>query len=321
MRIDVHAHFFPDALFAVLDRFNLAGPDVPRVLPAGDQPEALAARFAMMDTAGVEMQVLSISSMFPYLDRENDAVETAHRANDIYSDAVARYPERFAAFAALPMPHIDASLRELARTLDDLLMAGITIGPTVLGKSVAAAEFEPIYEELNRRAAVVFMHPCGNGACSPLVRDEGLTWPIGAPFEDTIFALHLIRRQIPIRYPEIKFIVPHLGGLLPLALDRLDDHAELFTLDPRHPPEPPSAIARRLWFDTVAHGSIAALRCAHAVFGASRLLHGSDYPFQLGDGYVRSVSYIRDAGFSATDTNAILSDNATRLLGFAAGKR
>ena len=321
MRIDVHAHYFPDALFAVLDRFKLAGPDVPRVLPAGDAPEALAARFAMMDEAGVQMQVLSISSMFPYLDREDDAVDTARRANDIYADAVSGNPDRFAAFAALPMPHVDASLREIARTLDDLHMAGITIGSAVLGKSVAAPEFEPIYEELNRRASVVFMHPCGNGACSPLVRDEALTWPIGAPFEDTIFALHLIRRQIPLRYPQIKFIVPHLGGLLPLALDRLDDHAGLFIPDPCDAPEPPSATARRLWFDTVAHGSIAALRCAHAVFGAARLLHGSDYPFQIGDGYRRSVSYIREAGFSAADTDAILSDNATSLLGFASGTR
>ena len=105
--------------------------------------------------------------------------------------------------------------------------------------------------------------------------------------------------------------MPHLGGLMPLILGRLDYHAPLFLTDVT---EPPSATARRLWYDTVAHGSVAVLRCAHAELGAERLLLGSDFPNQADDAYTRAVHFIRDAALPPADVEAILDGNATRLL-------
>ena len=150
-----------------------------------------------------------------------------------------------------------------------------------------------------------------------LIKDHLLTWPIGAPFEDTSFALLLIQRKIPSRYPKIRFIVPHLGGMLPLILERLDAHAHIFM-----PPdsERPSVTLRRLWYDTVGHGSIAALRCACAGFGAEHLVLGSDYPYQLHEQYKRAVTYAQDA-LSKDDADRILDRNAAELLNLAETKK
>src|SRR5262249_2938054 len=110
-----------------------------------------------------------------------------------------------------------------------------------------------------------------------------LTWPIGAAFEDTMFVTHAIRRQIPLRYPNIKIIVPHLGGALAALVNRIDSHKSMFAPDS---PEPPSTTMKRFWYDTVAQGNARGLRLAREVFGADRLVYGSDYPYQLHGQYL-----------------------------------
>ena len=168
-----------------------------------------------MDMGGVDMQILSVSSQLPYLEREGDAVDAARLGNDIYAEVVKKYPQRFAAFACTPLPHIAASIEEIGRALDDLGMVGITAGTTVCGRSIADPAFHEFFAELNRRKAVLFLHPMGDNAGSSLIESAKLTWPIGAPIEDTICLLQLMQAQIPARFPEVKIILPHLGGFAP----------------------------------------------------------------------------------------------------------
>lgn len=312
MRVDVHAHLYPAAYRAVMQRL---GGETTRYPLGSDDQEELDARFEMMDSAGVGLQVLSVSSQLPYFEREADGVDGARAANDLYAEFAAEYPNRFRAFAVTPLPHVDAAIKEMGRALDELKMVGVTIGTSVMNRSAADPAFEPFWAELDRRGTMLFVHPAGLGLCSPLVRDFGLTWPVGAPFEDTMFAMHLVQRQIPVRYPRIKIIVPHFGGLMPMVLPRIDQHQELFMKDAA---EPASVTAKRMWYDTVGHGSIEALRCAHAAFGADRLVYGSDYPFQVREHYQRSVTYVQDAGFPAADVTKILDTNGARLLGLEA---
>jgi len=80
--------------------------------------------------------------------------------------------------------------------------------------------FEPVFAELNRRAATLFIHPSGLGLCSPLLSEHGLTWPIGAAFEDTMFVAHAIRRRIPLRYANIKIVAGLAKEDVDLILDR-----------------------------------------------------------------------------------------------------
>src|SRR5262249_20901489 len=142
---------------------NRSLPEAARQLTARplrhDDPTHVAERLRRMDEADVVMQVLSPAASPPYAEKEDDAVEAAHLINDSYAELTRQYPDRLAAFVSLPLPHIEASLRELQRGLDTLGMLGVTMNCSVFDRSVAETEFEPLYAELNRRAAVLFYHP------------------------------------------------------------------------------------------------------------------------------------------------------------------
>jgi 6-methylsalicylate decarboxylase len=139
-----------------------------------------------MDRAGIEMQVLSACPQLPYGEDGQKTARAARFVNDQYAELVQRHRDRFRAFAALPMPHLDESLGELGRALGQLGMAGVAMTTTVLGHALVEPGYEPVFAELNRRGAVLYLHPAGNSACSPLIRDYHLTWMVGAPVEDTI---------------------------------------------------------------------------------------------------------------------------------------
>ena len=135
---------------------------------------------------------------------------------------------------------------------------------------------------------------------------------VGAPVEDTISVMHLITHGFPVRYPNIKIINSHLGGALPMLLQRADDQ---YRWEAPDTPEPPSVAARRMWYDTVGHGHVPALKCAIDSFGADRLLLGTDFPYENGDTFVRAVDYISDPQIDGSAARAILDQNAGALLG------
>jgi len=279
--IDLHAHYHPRAYAAALGHMPgwRRGAGFSGTSPVTDDAEQVRRRVEMMDAANVGVQVLSPAAGWaPYSEDEASAVEAAHVGNDLTAELAARVPSRFRAFVSLPLPHVDASLREIARGLDQLGMVGVNIHCSVLDRPVVEPSLMPIWEELDRRNGVVLFHPTGNGALSPLVTDFGLGAALGTSLEDTLVALHLIARKIPSLFPHITFIVPHLGGPLAMLLQRLDNQ---FSMQSRELPEPPSVTARRFYYDTVGHGSHAALLCAWKAFGAEHLVPGSDFPVLL----------------------------------------
>ena len=209
---------------------------------------------------------------------------------------------------------IESFMDELAAAAgtDPVRMAGVAMNTTVLGRALVEPDSEPIFAELNSRGAVLYLHPAGNSACSPLIGNYHLTWMVGAPVEDTISVMHLITHGIPARYPDIKIINSHLGGALPMLLQRADDQ---YRWEAPDTPEPPSVAARRMWYDTVGHGHVPALRCAIDSLGADRFLLGTDFPYENGDIFVRAVDYINDPQIDPSAARAILDQNASALLG------
>jgi predicted TIM-barrel fold metal-dependent hydrolase len=318
MIVDIHAHYFPKAYLDML--LGIGGrslPEAARPITArpmrADDPAEIPRRLEQMDDAGVRLQVLSPAASPPYAEGEADAVAAARLINDAYAALADRYPGRLAAVVSLPLPHIDASLREMERGLDQLHMLGVSMTCSCFDRSTAEAEFEPLYAEMNRRRAVLNYHPIQNGICSPLINDYKFTVSVGASLEDTAIVLHLIARRVPERYPDITYVIPHLGGMISMQLQRLDNQA------PRqHPdlPEPPSATARRFYYDTVGHGSPAALLCAWKAFGADQLVAGSDYPVLMAfETYRQTFHYIRECGLPPADVDRILHHNAQKVLG------
>jgi predicted TIM-barrel fold metal-dependent hydrolase len=311
MRIDVHAHYWTEEYLDLVKDLGRADTAGARGLGAGPGAE-LEARLRLMDRAGIEMQILSASPQLPYGDDRGKATIAARFVNDQYAELVEGYRDRFRAFAALPMPHVEESLVEMRRALDELGMAGVVMNTTVLGRALIEPDFEPLFAEMNNRSTVLYLHPAGNSACSPLIGEHHLTWMVGAPVEDTISVMHLITNGIPTRYPNIKIINSHFGGALPMLVQRADDQ---YSWEAPNTPEPPSVSARRMWYDTVGHGHVPALRCAIDSFGADRLVLGTDFPYENGDMFVRAVDYINDPQIDASVARAILDQNAGSLLG------
>jgi predicted TIM-barrel fold metal-dependent hydrolase len=188
----------------------------------------------------------------------------------------------------------------------------VALTTTAAGRALTDPAFAPVWQELDRRDTVVYVHPAGNGADSAHITDHHLTWMVGAPVEDTVAAAQLITRGFVTRYPHVRILNSHFGGALPMLLERWDNLAHFEAPDA---PLPPSEAARRMWYDTVAHGSQAALRAAVQAVGADRLVLGSDFPYQGGEHYLDSVAYIERADLDAADTRAVLADNAEALLG------
>lgn len=312
--IDTHAHVYPDSY---LDRLEAAGVPstytaIARNLRASNEPEQMAARLAMMDTAGVGMQVLSATPQVPLVDDAKTAADAARMVNDIYRELIDTYPGRFAAYGCIPFTHPDEALTEMARCLDELGFVGIAITALLNNPDAAITDdaYRAVFEELNRRKSILYIHPTGHGAhCSPMV-NHGLTWVNGAPMEDAIAVLHLMKAGYLQEFPQLRIHVAHLGGDLPFLARRLEDNYEDWGAFPASP----AATMRQVWFDA-ANFTSGALRLAAETYDPTKLLVGSDYPYFQDDKYTRAVEYIRTAGLSSDQVEAILHSNAQALYG------
>jgi 6-methylsalicylate decarboxylase len=312
--IDVHGHVWTDDFLDLMAKYGKKDVAIQRGKGAGIGEAEMEKRFAMMDSAGIAIQALSICPQAPQFEDKEHAVTAARKANDLYVEVVDKWPKRFVAYAAVPLPHVDESLKELERVLGQRGFVGATIPTSILDKSIADPAFMPFYEELNRRGSVLFVHPGGYGGYSPLIQDFHLTWMIGAPIEDTIAVAHLILRGIPQKYPKLKIINTHIGGALPMLMQRLDN---LYTWENPSLSELPSITARRMWYDTVGHGYNPALKAGISSIGADRLVFGTDFPYEPGPLFKRSIDYISEVGLKKDEVEQILRARPMQLLGIS----
>jgi predicted TIM-barrel fold metal-dependent hydrolase len=317
--IDVHAHIAVKDYLSALAEAGIRSPGYGGATRSptasgsgagGESPESLELRIAMMDKAGVRTQILS-PSLAPYIANEDHSVRATRLLNDRLARTASFHPGRLAAYVSLPLPHVDAALSEMRRGLDVLGMAGVAMHATCLGVSIADPVFDPLFVEMNARNAVLFVHPCVNGLCSHLLNDWNLEACAGPLLEDVTIGLQLLARSIPVRYPNIRIVIPHLGGGLAAMLERLDNQMPLAIPGLLGQP---SAMARTFWFDTVSHGSAAALKCAVDAFGHHRIVPGSDFPVLLSfEAYERTFGYVDDVYPNSNVGADILRHNAAVL--------
>jgi len=296
MRIDVHGHFLPDDYVRLVARATGSTSQD----PALQQQGSIAERIGMLDESGVQLQVLSLGSNAPYLSKEQDAVAAARVGNDAYAAIAREHPGRLAAFGSVPLPHVDAAIAEASRCLDELDMLGIALGCSVGERTLDDAAFEPFWAELNRRNTVVFLHPIFR-ATDAHIRDYELARMAGACFEDTLAALRLLLSGLVDRNPELRIIVPHFGGTLPVIYPRILRRGK-------------ADLLRKLYYDT-ANGYAPALRCACEALGPERLMLGTDFPY-IG-AIKQNVDYVLNAGLPEDTQKQILERTAADVLGLA----
>ena len=311
--VDTHAHVYPAAY---LDRLESIGVDpsttaIARGLGADSTDPDISERLRDMDRAGVEVQVLAVTPQSPGAPEPGPSLDAARWINDEYARLVGAHPGRFVAYGALALPHVEAALAEIPRLLDELGFVGVSL-PTVLpgGLTLAAAELDPVWAELDARSAVVNLHATGSGARSDLITDHGLVWVNGAPVEDAIAVLQLLKADVPRRFPRVRWHVAHLAGDLPFLAQRLEDNYE----DWGAFPESPLGALRRMWFDA-ANFHEPSLALAVETLGVDRILAGSDHPYFRGEKCRRAFDYVRTSRLAPGAVRAVLRDNARALYG------
>lgn len=311
--IDTHAHVYPTDY---LDKLEAMGVDpsttaIARGMHADSNREDIARRLEWMDKAGVETQILAVTPQLPSGEDADASLDAARWINDEYARLTVSYPGRFRAYGALPLPHADHSVQEVIRVFDELDFVGVSI-PTVIQGEIFLddARFDPVWAALNEHNAVVNVHPTGAGACSPMLRSQKLEWVNGAPVEDATAALHLLKADVPRRFPNITFHIAHLGGDLPFLSQRIEDNYrdwDAFNTSP-------NAQLRKMYFDA-ANFHEPSLRLAVETFGIAQIMAGSDHPYFQDELYVRAFDYVRDAKLEEAEIMAILRGNAEKLYG------
>lgn len=214
--IDTHAHLWPAAYLDALAESAGADKDsvsVAKGIGAGDSEAEMAGRLAMMDAAGVECQILSGTPQTPQWGGESVSLKLAQTLNDAYADIIRRYPGRFRAYGCVPLPYTDAAIHEARRCIEELGFDGIALN-TLIAKNLSPADeqFAPFFAALNELETIVYIHPTGCGANSPMLNDFGLEWVVGAPVEDMLVTLQLLKNRLPQKYPQLQFHIAHLGG-------------------------------------------------------------------------------------------------------------
>lgn len=304
LAIDTHAHVYPAFYLDMLEKKGVdpSSTQIARGINADSTEEDISQRITWMDRAGVQQQILAVTPQVP-----PDA-EAAAWINDEYERLIKAHPGRFQAYGALPLPHVDDALKEL-KAIYQRGFLGVSL-PTVFadGTTLDDHRFEPLWQSLNDHNAVVNIHPTGNGACSPLIANKGLSWVNGAPVEDATAVLHLLKAGIPVQFPNIQFHIGHLGGDLAFLFQRIEDNYEDWNAFPQSPQE-----SLRLFYFDAANFYEPALRLAVESYGATQILAGSDHPYFQNEKYVRAFSYIRGAALPTEVKNSILVTNAERL--------
>jgi predicted TIM-barrel fold metal-dependent hydrolase len=271
-RIDVHFHvipsFYRDAVYAAG-----SGPAIGRY---PDWSPELA--LELMDASGIELVITSLAQPGVQFTSGAAARTLARRCNDYAAELSARWPRRFGAFALVPMHDMDDALAELRYCSETLRFAGACLFASYGEKFLGDPCFDPVLAALNQRDAVVFVHP----AYHPSSRALDLPWPgfmMEYLFDTTRAAVNLLLSGAMDRFPRIRFILAHAGGVLPYFAWRLSVAP---MIDPRLPQWPRERILaglRRYWFDNALSPGPGTMGALATIAAPERILYGSDWPF------------------------------------------
>ena len=305
-KIDVHAHYLPEGYADEMSKAGMVNPDGMPGYPKWDIELALES----FEKFGIETGMLSISSPGVHYGNDAAARRLARKVNDAGAEAVARHPKRFGLFAALPMPDVDGSLEELGYAMDTLHADGIGLKTNVHGIYLGDAKFDAIFAELNRRKAVVFIHPtspscweqCAMGYPRPMIE---------FPFDTARAVANLIFSGTLERCPEITIIVPHNGGTVPILAARINAFSR------RLRPDLKDAITylRLLYYDTAMSGTSYSQASLLQLTDASHVVYGSDWPWCPAEQAMQTNKELEESSyFSEADRDAIYRTNALKLL-------
>jgi len=302
-RIDVHLHILPPFY---MDAVSGAGITRSRGKAYPDWSEDLSLR--MMDQCGIRVGITSISTPHVHFGDNRKARDLARRCNEFAVDLQRRRPDRFGTFAVLPLPDVEGACKEAVFALDEMRADGVTVLANYGEEFFGDAKFDPLFELLNTRKAVVFVHPTQHPESKKLPLDLPL-FVAEYPLNTTRCALNLMTKRVLERYPSIEFVLAHAGGVLPFLAWRL--------AIPRVPPVWESDVygkLKRFWYDIALAAGKACLSCVKEVAGSQQIVFGTDWPYTSDTTAQWTVRDSMAAGlFTPLEQDGMNRANALRL--------
>ena len=328
--IDIHTHILTEAMIAALQR------EVPKIAPHMKSIDAdsallevagtpyrpfprggwdLERRFTEMDAAEVDVQVLSAAPQTYLYDQDASlAAACASLQNDEIAKLVKTHPNRFVGIATLPLQAPQRAADELRHAVRTLGFRGAMIGSNVQGKNLDDPALEPLWATAAELDALILIHPY-NAAGADRLRSYYLNNLIGNPLDTTIAAACLVFGGVLERHPKLKVLLVHGGGFVPYQAGRWV-HGWKVRPEPQvHLKQSPEPWIDRFYYDTILHAKPQLEFLVESV-GASRVLLGSDYPYDMGTG--ECVRQVRALSIPDTDKVTVLGGLAASLLGISA---
>jgi len=324
--VDVHNHFYPPEYLAALRsgnsvvRVTVDSSGNPHIHYPGDYNVAVAGhrdiayRHKVLESEGVDTQVITLTTPGTHVESPAYAATLATLVNDAFAAIIAERGPRFSALATLPLNDPAASVKEFRRAIEELHLPGAMLFSNVNGVALADERFWPIYEAADAYGAVLHIHPTSPVGVEAMT-EYWLMPLVGFLMDTTLAAAHLVFSGVGERFPNIQWVLSHLGGAVPYMAERFDRGFHAFEDCRRNIDRPPSDYLKRWCYDTVNFDP-QALKLAIAFAGADHILAGSDYPHQIGS-IPAMLAALRGLDISEADKAAILGGNATRVYNFA----
>lgn len=310
--IDVHSHNVLPEFTEFLERHGAAMEET-FPLPKWD----VNSHLAFMEDAGIGKAILSMPAPQPYYGDADECARIVHFYNEASARLKADYPGKFLFCASLPLPDVEAAIEEAVYALDTLGADGIKLATNSRGQYVGDEALDPLMEVLNKRKAVVILHPH-----KPSPVNEGIiaTAPLAIyeyPAETTRTVIHMIARNVPARYPDIRFVIPHCGSFLPLAIPRMKAILPAMQAKGYMQPVDWEANLVHLYYNLAGGATPEVVKSLLTITTPDHLLCGSDYPYQPAEVLTESLNKLRSALKSddmlAPHMDGILWSNAYKL--------
>ncbi len=307
VKVDVHHHVAPAEYVSALAARGITEAGG-RPFPHWDLEENLA----FMERHGIETAMLSVSAPGVFFGDAGLARELARMCNEFLAGLVKEYPDRFGAFAVLPLPDVEASLAELTYALDDLGLDGVGMLSSVGGHYMGDPAYDALFDEMDQRQVVAFMHPHAPDENIP----PGMNLPgslIEFVFETTRAVATLLFSGTLERRPNVRIILPHAGGAVPFLALRLS-LGQFWPGLQESVPQGVLTYLQRFYYDTALSSAPFALRSLQELVDDSHILFASDYPFAPELATVATIGGLEGYdGFDAPTLEAVYADNARAL--------
>ncbi len=305
--IDVHHHILPDIFWRATNEAH--GPVGGFAPPPWSKEGALS----FMDDAGIDVAITSISTPGVHMGDDAAARDLARAVNELSAGLIQEHPTRFGGYAALPLPDVDGALRELEYALDVLKLDGVVLFSNARGIYLGDDRFKPLFDELERRGAVVFVHP----TASPDASSRGLGLPdtlIDFTADTTRAVAQLHYRGTFARTPNVKYIFSHAGGTIPYLATRFGIVDEMKIIPGGEERGTAADTLKRLYWDTALSWRQPILRMLRAEVGLGQVVFGSDYPYLRRDLAVACRGQVETSEeLHGDESGAVLAGNALKL--------